>query len=649
MSKLIVCEKCFAELNTATGFCPHCGARIVNKSGFDIYNKGDKFYLRYRKGTQRAQTPLAPNFTSLPYDSRKTIYTNAKKSLDAKLAAKSLLVNSSLSKLDTFGDVLDNYIYNVYINKVKGTGKQKIKIGSFESHYVSKQRLLKHFSICSLQLKDINYESLKWHIDRFITQRITGEVTGKPVGKSTINSELLFINTIITYAYDEELLTVPYAKIRKLIKYTQDVSPTADDTNAKPRSTAALSAKQFDLFLREFFRQPPKETFQDIFYPIILSHTTDKFVIAVLLFCLKKYTTHIHSVNDILLNFREHELRLLPGDFYNPWLKPDCQRFFIFVKRTYDEEAPKETWENYFRNTLDSAITNALELFPVCYQELINKLENNLFNGTYYPVLKSYYHDKEHTIRRNYDPTKPNSHIVYKAAPKHYIPNIYFNKSYAVALLLLLSQTGMRLNEAASLRVGDISEYQLSNGTVIKTISIQHQTVYSILVGDNGVPLTTENGCMRRQFTEGTPKTESSKRIIPLTPLAELAINIAMRNKDISYIDTNSHLFGSESANWDTYEPKRWLRIMLDNIRCYNISGCHTLRRTVASQLAQHGYSEVVIGQILGHSEKSITEHYITIDIEHKYKALCESVMPDWFNNALPKEFIDPALEKLYD
>ena len=88
---------------------------------------------------------------------------------------------------------------------------------------------------------------------------------------------------------------------------------------------------------------------------------------------------------------------------------------------------------------------------------------------------------------------------------------------------------------------------------------------------------------------------------------------------------------------------------MLDNIRCYNISGCHTLRRTVASQLAQHGYSEVIIGQILGHSDKSITEHYIKIDIEHKYKALCDSVMPDWFNNKLPKEFIDPSLKKLYD
>ena len=107
MSKRIICEKCFSELNITSGFCPYCGAQVIARSGIDIYNKGDKFYLRYRKGNHRVQTPLAPNYNNLPYDSKKLIYAEARKTLDSKLAANRLAAKSHTSKINTCSGIIN--------------------------------------------------------------------------------------------------------------------------------------------------------------------------------------------------------------------------------------------------------------------------------------------------------------------------------------------------------------------------------------------------------------------------------------------------------------------------------------------------------------------------------------------------------------
>ena len=104
MSKLLLCKSCFAELLTATNFCPCCGAPIVASDGYDIYNKGDNFYLRYRKDKQKAQVPLAPNYTKLPSERKRLIYTNAKKELLAKLVAKALLPTTQTNFLKIHGN-----------------------------------------------------------------------------------------------------------------------------------------------------------------------------------------------------------------------------------------------------------------------------------------------------------------------------------------------------------------------------------------------------------------------------------------------------------------------------------------------------------------------------------------------------------------
>lgn len=634
MSKLILCEKCFSELTSTGGFCPYCGAPITFTNGFDIYNKGDKFYLRYRKGNLRAQTPLAPNYNNLSTDAKKSIYKNAKLTLNSKIAAKSLQTKT-ISKIETFGDLIDSYLHSVYTSKLCGTGKSKIKISTFDNGYVSMQSVLKRYPIYTLALKDMNYTTLKTYINDFIKDRMDGTTTGKPVLPSTISLNLSFIQRIITYACDEELLVIPYTKMRQLFQFIQEITPTEDDSKLTPRNRTALSAEQYNLFLKEFFRDEPTEPLAKIFEDVITPYTKNNIILHnLLLLCFKRFNAFNHSIEKILYHFRNDEMRILKGDYCNPKVINDHWRFHSFMKKTYKSQVPPEQWEMYFRETIDTVTTQALKLFPLCYAEFAKYVETTQFDKGYYPIIKLYYHDKQQVTSQQFDPTLPGSIVIYKQAQKKNIPNLNYTNSWVIPLLLLMSQTGLRFREAYSLRLSDLSTYTLSDGTIIKTINVQQQFVYAITLDSNGVPIRNNTGHIKRKVTKLSPKSRSSNRVLPLTPLAELAVSVALQARTTT--DPNEPLFCPLKNSSDTYEPDKWMTIMLNNIRCYNLSGTHTLRRTVASQLAQHGYSELFIGQILGHTEKSITAHYVTIDLEHMYSALCTSLNPDWFNNNRP-------------
>lgn len=634
MSKRIICEKCFSELNITSGFCPYCGAQVIARSGIDIYNKGDKFYLRYRKGNHRVQTPLAPNYNNLPYDSKKLIYAEARKILDSKLAANRLAAKSRTSKIDTFGDLVDSYVYHIYCSKVQSIGKRKIKLGTFEKSYVMRQTILKRFPIYQMPIKNINYDSMCEHINDFVKQRMSGVATGYAVSPNTIGQDIYFLRCVLLYAYEEETINLPYRTIQKIIKYARNVEPYTRNDYADTLSSSnriALSSAQFNLFLKEFFRETPKLTTEEIFYPIVGNYTANIFTSKALLFCQKHYNRQNATISDVLFLFRKNLQYLFNRDILNHGIYPECRSFFKLMKSEYKKSSQEESWADYYHKTVENTIVDALELFPLCYKEFVNKIENTMFDGAYYPVIRSYSQNGKCVEKSEFKSELPDSAILYKSAPKRDIPNIYYGNSLAVPILLLMSQTGLRANEAASLKVGDILTYELSDGTTIRAIQVHQQLLKLMLTDEKGIPLVNECGCVIHQYEESSTKTKSSTRLVPLTPLAELAIEVAMHDNNITYDDTDKYVFDAAIIEGQNYKIRRWMTILLENIRCYNLSGSHTLRRTVASQLAQHGYETSFIKQILGHAKGSVTEGYITIDLEHKYFALCESVMPDWF------------------
>lgn len=174
--------------------------------------------------------------------------------------------------------------------------------------------------------------------------------------------------------------------------------------------------------------------------------------------------------------------------------------------------------------------------------------------------------------------------------------------------IIVLLYTGLRIGELIALTWDDID---FEN----KTINIDKNAVVAKTRSDEGVRYKLQ--------TQKSTKTESGRRIIPMSTMAYDAIN---RIRDI----TGDTPYVLSSKNGNQISPRNINRmfhsILIQTKICSKDSGLygvHTLRHTFASMLFRNGCDVKIVSELLGHSDTKITENiYIHVIQEQKVKAI---------------------------
>ena len=188
---------------------------------------------------------------------------------------------------------------------------------------------------------------------------------------------------------------------------------------------------------------------------------------------------------------------------------------------------------------------------------------------------------------------------------------IYNSTDKFKIILLLCLYTGMRLGELCALKWDD---FDFRDGTVVVS-----RTVQRIVVREDSV---------KTALIETNPKSESSKRIIPLT--SEIARLINGLSKDQPYV------FGGDKPLEPRTMQYRFKKILREaDIGDRNF---HILRHTFATNCVESGMDIKTLSVILGHSDVKITlNRYVHPTMDSKRKQM--ERLPDLYGQIRGHEF----------
>ena len=162
--------------------------------------------------------------------------------------------------------------------------------------------------------------------------------------------------------------------------------------------------------------------------------------------------------------------------------------------------------------------------------------------------------------------------------------------------ILLALLTGMRIGEICALRWGDIN---LTDNTICVHATMQRLKSFS----DNG---------NKTQVVIGTPKSEKSMRIIPLTEQAASLCLQMIKQSPSAFVLTGT----------DSYMEPRALQYRLKKYTAAcGLDGVHfhTLRHTFATRCVEVGFDVKTLSEILGHSSTTVTlNRYVHSSMELK-------------------------------
>lgn len=193
---------------------------------------------------------------------------------------------------------------------------------------------------------------------------------------------------------------------------------------------------------------------------------------------------------------------------------------------------------------------------------------------------------------------KPKHKVNYFTKTEQEILDNYLRKHLNLRNLgiLLALYTGLRLGELCGLKWQDID-------FINKTLSV-NKTVQRIKNNNNNYKKKTI-------LVASTPKTEHSRRIIPL-PTFLIDILEDYKAKEEYYIFTNSFVPKDPRA----YEKYFSSILKKCNIRSLNF---HALRHTFATRSREAGIDIKVLSEILGHSSYHITQEiYVHVSVDFK-------------------------------
>ena len=178
--------------------------------------------------------------------------------------------------------------------------------------------------------------------------------------------------------------------------------------------------------------------------------------------------------------------------------------------------------------------------------------------------------------------------------------------------IYLALRTGMRLGEICALRWRDIS---LESSVICVCHTVQRlpqKEDYPELWDDKR--LTAKRYGIKTSLTLGTPKSDSSMRIIPLMQDIEALCRKFPHRKPSAFI-----LTGTEQC-MDPRKLQRHLEKCADAC-CIEGVHFHTLRHTFATRCVEAGFDMKTLSEILGHSNVSTTMNlYVHPNLELKRK-----------------------------
>ena len=181
---------------------------------------------------------------------------------------------------------------------------------------------------------------------------------------------------------------------------------------------------------------------------------------------------------------------------------------------------------------------------------------------------------------------------------------------FKIALLLCL-YTGLRLGELCALKWTDID---------LKNMSITvNSTVQRIAV---------QGRMTRTLLLEAAPKSESSRRTIPLT--AEIIKLLTQLKENRPYV------FGGDTPLEPRTMQYRYKKLLKEaDVDDRNF---HILRHTFATNCIENGMDVKALSEILGHSDVKITlNRYVHPTMESKRKQI--GLLPDFYGQILGHVF----------
>lgn len=177
---------------------------------------------------------------------------------------------------------------------------------------------------------------------------------------------------------------------------------------------------------------------------------------------------------------------------------------------------------------------------------------------------------------------------------------------FKIALLLCL-YTGLRLGELCALKWTD---FDLKNMSMTVSRTVQR--------------IAAQDGMSKTILLESAPKSEGSKRTIPLT--AEIVELLARLNQNCPYV------FGGNKPLEPRTMQYRFKKLLKEvDVGDRNF---HILRHTFATNCIENGMDVKALSEILGHSDVKITlNRYVHPTMDSKRKQLGR--LPDFYGQIL--------------
>ncbi len=264
----------------------------------------------------------------------------------------------------------------------------------------------------------------------------------------------------------------------------------------------------------------------------------------------------------------------------------------IKKKRKYSTFAKYDTvYRTHLEKQAGFCVLSA-EKAPECFAKIFDHLSEKELSGSMQKSVCCVANQIFHFANKNYFSNVPmlegppvtekkkSAPVLSGAEQKKLLSCIYNGlDSFGTAVLLCL-HTGLRLGELCALRWEDLD---LGNRTLTVNRTVQRITM---------------KGCRTKTvLMETDPKSESSRRIIPLT--AEMAGLLARLDTSRSYV------FGGEKP----LEPRTMQYRFRKMLRKSKIDGrkFHALRHTFATNCVENGMDVKSLSEILGHSDVKIT------------------------------------------
>lgn len=155
------------------------------------------------------------------------------------------------------------------------------------------------------------------------------------------------------------------------------------------------------------------------------------------------------------------------------------------------------------------------------------------------------------------------------------------NERRGYPAIILMIETGLRVGEVLALRWKDV-----------------HLSRKRLYVRSTVVRLANK----KRSFVQDSPKSESSNRVVPLTPKA-----IDVLTKIFTSRKSDEWVFTDEYGDRLSYESLRWQTQCACKIAKIKYHGMHVFRHTFATNCYYKNVDVKILSKILGHSDTTIT------------------------------------------